>query len=186
MIFSPVQPFRDIRLIVTNKFCTVKVTDKIFSSTPSEVTSRIYIDNQCPFLIVDIAVYRKFHHIRTFKLTGLHTVSFAKATQVVPVFQIMGVIETHFLIGRDNHHPFTLRCIPEDFRVTEIFQTIGRTQNRILFVFSKCPSVVFAISQTLNLSVLIAGRSIVSEDGTCSVARHILLIDNRTTGKDMP
>ena len=185
MIFAPIQPFRDIWLIVTNKLRSIEISCEVLGSTPPEVTSRIYIYYQRPFLTVRIPIYRKFYHIRTFKLTGLHTVSFAKATQVVPVFQIMGVIETHFLIGRDNHHPFTLRCIPEDFRVTEIFQTIGRTQNRILFVFSKCPSVILAKSKTLYLPVFVTGRSIKSQNTPCSVTGYILLIDNRATRKDM-
>ena len=154
-------------------------------STSSEITSRIDVHYQCPFLTVQISIHRKFHHVRTFKLTRLCPVSFSKTTHIVPVLQILRVIETHFFIGGDNHHPFIFRFIPEHFWVTEISQTISRAQDGVLLIFSKCPSIILAKSKTLDLPVFITGRSIKSQDTPCSVTRYILLIDNRATGKDM-
>ena len=34
------------------------------------------------------------------------------SAHIVPVLQILRVIETHFFIGGDNHHPFIFRFIP--------------------------------------------------------------------------
>ena len=58
MVFSPVHPFRDIRLIVTTKFLAVEATDKVLSSG---VTERTVTEaaKQYPFLFVG-ALYRKF------------------------------------------------------------------------------------------------------------------------------
>ena len=155
------------------------------SGTSSEITSRIDVHYQCPFLTVQISIHWKFHHVRTFKLTRLYPVSFSEAAHIVPVLQILRVIETHFFIGGDNHHPFIFRFIPEHFRITKIFQTISRTQDRVLLIFSKCPSVILAKSKTLDLPVFVTGRSIKSQDTPCSVTRYILLIDNRAARKDM-
>ena len=58
MVFSPVQPFRNIRFAITNKSCSVKITYEILGRTASEITAGIYIDNQCPFLMFRITVYR--------------------------------------------------------------------------------------------------------------------------------
>jgi len=185
MILPPIQPFGDIRLTVTTEFLSIKVSCKVLSGTSSEITSRIDVHYQCPFLTVQISIYRKFHHVRTFKLTRLYPVSFSEAAHIVPVLQILRVIETHFFIGGDNHHPFIFRFIPENFRITEVFQTVRRTQNGVLLIFNKCPSIILAKSKTLDLPVFITGRSIKSQDTPCSVTGYIFLIDNRATGKDM-
>ena len=185
MIFAPIQPFRDIRLTITTEFLSIKVSCKVLSGTSSKITSWIDVHYQCPFLTVQISIYRKFHHVRTFKLTRLHSVSFSEAAHIVPVLQILRVIETHFFIGGDNHHPFIFRFIPEHFRVTEISQTIRRAQDGVLLVFSKCPSIILAKSKTLDLPVFVTGRSIKNQDAPYSIPRYILLIDNRAAGKDM-
>ena len=185
MIFAPIQPFRDIWLIVTNKLRSIEISCEVLGSTPPEVTSRIYIYYQRPFLTVRIPIYRKFYHVRTFKLTRLHSVSFSEATHIVPVLQILRIIETHFFIGRNNHNPFIFRFIPENFRITEVFQTVRRTQNGVLLIFSKCPPVILAKSKTLYLPVFVTGRSIKSQNTPCSVTGYILLIDNRAARKDM-
>ena len=185
MILSPIQPFRDIWLIVTNKFRSVKVSCKVLGCTPSEIASRIHVYYQRPFLTIYVSIYRKFHHIRTFKLTRLHSVPFSETAHIIPVFQILRVIKTHFLIGRNNHNPLIFRFIPENFRIAEIFQTVRRTKDGILLVFSKCPSVIFAKSKTLDLPVFVTSRSIKSQNSPRSIASHILLINNRTAGKDM-
>ena len=185
VIFAPIQPFRDIWLIVTNKFRSIKVSYKILSCATTKIAPRIYIHYQRPFLVVRISIYRKFHHIRTFKLTRLNSVPFSETAHIIPVFQILRIIETHFFISRNNHHPFIFRFISENFRVTEIFQTTRRTQNGVLLIFSKCPPVILAKSKTLYLPVFVTGRSIKSQNTPCSVTGYILLIDNRATRKDM-
>ena len=156
------------------------------SCATTKIAPRIYIHYQRPFLVVRISIYRKFHHIRTFKLTRLNSVPFSETAHIIPVFQILRIIETHFFISRNNHHPFIFRFISENFRVTEIFQTTRRAQDRIILIFRKGTTIVITVSQTLNLSVLIAGRSIESQNRACSITGHILLIDNGTPGEDMP
>ena len=185
MIFAPIQPFRDIWLIVTNKFRSIKVSYKILSCATTKIAPRIYIHYQRPFLVVRISIYRKFHHIRTFKLTRLNSVPFSETAHIIPVFQILRIIETHFFISRNNHHPFIFRFISENFRVTEIFQTTRRAQDRIILIFRKGATVVITVGQTLNLPILITGRSVKSQDRAFSITGRILLVDNRTSGKDM-
>ena len=86
MVFSPVHPFDYFRFRIADKLCPVEIPDKILRSRPSEQTTRIDIDNQRPFLDIQIPIYRQLHHIRAFELTRLHTVTVTESTHIRPIF----------------------------------------------------------------------------------------------------
>ena len=181
MVFSVVKPFRYFRLRIAFKFLTVKVSDKVFSGTTSKHTSRVDIDNHHPLHLVLVTIYRQLDKVGTFKLVRLYAISFSKATLILPIFQVRRRIETHLLVGRNNHVPLLSRFIPEHLRVAEVFQSVKRSQNRILLVFCISASIVIAVSHTLNLSVFVTGRSIESNDGILSVACAIIFVNHRTS-----
>ena len=181
MVFSVVKPFCHFRLRVAFKFLTVKVSDEVFSSTTSKHTSRVDVDNHHPLHLVFVTIHRQLDKVRTFELVRLYAIAFSKTTLILPVFQIRRRIETHLLVGRNNHIPLLRRFIPEHFRIAEVFQSVKRSQNRVLLVFCISTSIVIAVSHTLNLSVFVAGRGIESNDGILSVACAIILVNHCTS-----
>ena len=185
MVFSPVHPFRLFRRSITCKALAVKIPDKIFRARTTEVTAGIDIDNQDPFLQIRFAGNRQLDEVRAFKLVRLHTVAFAEATHIRPLLQVQRRIETHLFIGRNHHHPLLVRRIPEDLRVAKIPQTIERNNNGILLILRKRTPIIRTVSQALDLSVAVAGRSIESNDGIRSEAGRIQAIDHGTTREDM-
>ena len=185
MILTKVKPFGHTLVSITVEFLSVEITYKVFCCTATERTSRIDIDNHHPFHLVLVTVNRQLDEIRTFKLIGLYTVSFTKLAQIFPVLQIRRRIETHVLVGRNNHIPFLGRFIPENFRITEVLQSVKRSQNRILFIFRISTSVVSTVSHTLDLSVFVTGRSIERNHGILSITGTVVFVNYRTSGENM-
>ena len=186
MVLTKVQPFGHFGLCVTLKLFAVKVTDKILCSATAKHTPRIDIDNQCPLHTVPVTVHRQLHKVGTLKLAGLYSVTFAEAAHKLPVLQVLRRIETHLLVGRYHHHPFLIGFIPKDLRITEVLQSVKRSQNRILLVFGIRTSIVCAVCHTLNLAVLVTGRSIESNHCIFTVACAVLCIHHCTSREDMP
>ena len=185
MVLAIVQPFSHFGFCVTFKFLSVKVADKILCSATSKHASRIDIDNQCPLHAVLITVHRQLNKIGALKLAGLYSVTFTETAHKLPVFQVPRRIETHLFVGRYHHHPFLVGFIPKDLRVTEVFQSVKRSQNGIVFVFGIGTSIVGAVCHALNLTILVTGRSIESNHCIFTVACAVLCIHHCTPREDM-
>ena len=88
MILAIVKKLGNRGLTVADKVISIKVTYKVLCSTTTEETARINVHNHYPFLLICIAIDRKFEEVGAFKLVRLCTIAFTESTYISPILQI--------------------------------------------------------------------------------------------------
>ena len=185
MVLTIVEPFSSVRIVKTFECCAVEIAYEIFCGATTEETSRVYIHKHDELHVVLVTIYRQLYEIRALILTWLHAVAASETADICPFLEVGRLVETHFLVCRNNHIPRVCRSIPEHFRVTEILQSVERTQHGVALIFGKCTSVVGAVCHTLYLSVLVACRCVKSDDGAVAISGSVVLIHNRASREDL-
>ncbi|CDB10232.1 unknown [Bacteroides sp. CAG:633] len=185
MVLTEVEPLGDALVVVALEFLAIELAYEIFRSTTAEGATGVDVDNHHPLHVVLVAIDRQLYKVGTFKLVGLYAITFAKLAEVFPVLHVGGRVETHVLVGRNNHVPLLCGFVPEDFRVAEVLQSVERSQDGVLFVLGVGAAVVVAVGHALYLSVLVAGRGVESNHGVLAVAGAVVLVDNGATREDV-
>ena len=185
MVLAEVEPLHHLGLGVALEVLAIEVAHEIFCGTAAKETAGVDVDNHHPLLVVLVAVDGQLEEVGALKLVGLLTVALAESGDVVPVAQVVGAVEAHLLIGRNNHVPLLHRCIPEYLRVAEVFQSVERSQHGVARILGEGASVVGAPCHALYLSVLVAGRGVEGHDGVLAVAGGVVAVDDRRTGEDV-
>mgnify|MGYP001742118357 CR=1 FL=1 len=185
MVLTIVEELSYRRVTIADEVRPIEIANKVFCSATTKETARINVHYHHPFGLIRIAINGELEEIRAFKLVWLCTISFAKSTDVGPVFQVRRRIETHFFVGRDYHIPSLQRFIPEDLWVAKVFHTIERFQDRVLLILMEGVTAIGAISHTLRLGILLAVRSVQRDDSIPTITSRTIPIYDRTTREDM-
>ena len=179
VVFSPVQPLDGLRFGVADKPGPVEISHEILRRAAAEIAARIDIDNHHP---LGDPVGRQREEVRTLELARLDAVTLAESAHVGPFLEVGRTVETHFLIGGNDHDPMVF--IAEYLRVAEILQPVERLQDRVAFVFGESPAVVGAVGHMLDLAV--AGAGVERNDGPIAISGGILLIYHDAPGENVP
>ena len=186
MILPEIEPLGHLRLTVARKCLTVEIAHEILRSAATERATRIDIHDHHPFLAIRVAIDRQLDEIRALELVGLGAIALAETAQVFPILQVGRSVETHLLVGRDDHVPLLFRLIPEHLRIAEIPQPIKRRKHRIILIFRESTPVVGAVGHTLDLPVTITSRGIEGDQGILAITGAIQVVDHRAAREDMP
>ena len=184
VVLAIVEPL-GILSIGAHEVLAVEVTHEVLCGTTSEETSGIDIHNHHPLHILGVAIDRQLEEVGALILTGLLTHSLAKGAHVIPLFEILGLVEACLLVGRDYHVPALALGIPEHLGVAEVAQSIEGCEHRVSLILGEGTAVVIAVGHALYLSVLVAGRCIESHDGILAIPGSVACIHHAATREDV-